>query len=355
MRTDRGLAILLGLLLPCWLFAAVASAQAIDRTPLLPLIGSERLRLYTLGQALEAQPQSPRHNDAMRQGLEAAAFYHDLPRPAVIGHHLRFSPVLAWDGNINGGYLQDRFDLYGLSFDIDPANRARAGLVFGGRLSGDLRLAWAPGRYLDLQANAEAAWSPQHRIGRGTAALSACARNHVSGWTFADVCATAAAGWRSLSDSRSTAVSASVAHLFTAGPAFHELTFGIERRQMDEGLQTSVSLGWDAVWSQVTTGVSLTLAAPIPGETALRHRLSVEVGGMWRNRPVSVSLWHMRSNGGALLGMARDDRVGGVGISIQPRRDLSIELVHQVTHSSIDLFDESRTGLNVRFQLGRRG
>jgi len=33
---------------------------------------------------------------------------------------------------------------------------------------------------------------------------------------------------------------------------------------------------------------------------------------------------------------------------------MSIEVTHQVTRSTIALFDEDRTGLSVRFRLGRR-
>ncbi len=335
------------------LTAAQASADAFSRARLAPLIGSERLRLFTYGQALNTRTAPPALTRAMRQGLERSGFYHE-GAPALIARDLRFTPVLAWDENINGGYFNDTFNLYGLSFQVDPANLARAGLVLGGRLGGEARLAWGPGRLLDFSASAEVGWSPRHDIGRGNAQLSACARNHLTGWTFADVCATAQAGRRSLSSSHSTAVSASLAHLFATGAAYHEVTVELERLHLAEGGQNTVSLGWNAVWNRATTGLSLTLGEPIPGQNATRARVSAQASWLWGSRPVTLSAWHMQASGGMLMGLPRQDRLTGIGLTLQPRPGLSVELMHQVTTSSIDLFAEARTGLSVRFQFDPR-
>lgn len=350
--TDRLWPALVAVLLVALLGSAPALADAMDRARMAPLASSERLRLFTYGRALQTPHPPQAITTAMRRTMERTGFYHQDGGISLLGSSLRFSPVVAWDDNINGGYFNDTLDLFGLQFLVSPDNLARAGFVFGGRVDGSIRLAYAEGRYLDLSAHTEAAWSPRHEIGRANAALTACARNHVTGWTFADVCVTAGGGWRELSSTSSTAVSASVAQLFAAGAGTHEVSVEVERSQLSAGDQNSITLGWASIWNRATTDISLTLGEAIPNASATRARLTARTSWIWHNRPVTLSAWHMRSSGGMLLGMPREDRLTGLGVSVQARPGMSVDLMHQVTRSTISLFDESRTGLTVRFQLG---
>ncbi|MFN4100577.1 MAG: hypothetical protein ACK4GT_12445 [Pararhodobacter sp.] len=332
---------------------AVAQADALARARIAALSGSERLQLFTLGQAMDTRRAPVAVTRAMRQALTRSGFYHEGP-PALIDRHFGVSPVLAWDDNINGGYFSDTYDLFGLPFTVSPDNVARAGIVAGGRLDGSLRYALAEGRTIDLSAGAELAWSPRHEIGRGSARLEGCSRNHLSGWTFADFCASASGLRRELSSSHSVAVSAGLSRLFASADAAHELSVELEERRVSEGTQTGLALGWGAVWNRAVTQVSVGVATPIPGASATRLRVSARAGWLWQERPVSVSLWHLQSGGGMLLGVAREDRLTGIGLSVQARPGMNVELTHQVTTSTIALFSEARTGLSVRFQLGRR-
>lgn len=328
-------------------------ADALQRAGLAGLAGSERLRQFTLGQAV-VQNDNPALARAMETSLRQNGFYHTGSGPAVLSRSGQIDPVLAWDGNINGGFLNDSFDIFGLTFDVDPARRALPGMVGGARASGQMRLAYGEGRYLDLRGSIEAAWSPQHSIGRGQAGFEACARNHLSGWNFADVCVTAAHSRRSLSTSTSGTVALSFARLQAGRASEHELTAGVARTFAGSTTQDALSLGWNAVWNRAVTGLDLTLAAPIPGETAMRQRLHGSVGWQWQGRALRLGVWHQRAEGGMLLGMARTDRVSGISFSVQAHRNLTVEVVHQVTQSSINLFDESRTGVNLRLDLRRR-
>lgn len=334
------------------LAAPRAGADALDRARLAPLVGSERLRLFTLARVIDTRRPPPAVLQAMRRALQDSGFYH-RGAPEIVAREARVSPVLGWDDNINGGYVRDRLDLGGLIFDADPANRARPGLVLGARLDASVRLAWGEGRVIDLRLGAEAAWSPRHDIGRAFAGVEACARNHLAGWTFADFCAETSGSHRALSDSVSGGVSASLVRLFSTGAAAHQLSVAVEHRHTREGAQDGLTLGWSAVWNRAVTEFTLGTATPIPGETATRVRFGARAGWLWHDRPVSVSLWHVQASGGMLLGMARADRVTGIGLSVQARPGVSVELTHQVTQSTIALFDDHRTGLSVRFQLGR--
>ena len=194
-QITRAFALLLLVTLAVLAAAPRAAADAFDRARLAPLASSERLRLFTLARAIDTR-QAPRsYSGALRRTLREQGFYHD-GTPGTLDRTFRFSPVLAWDDNINGGYYHDQLDLGGLIFDADPANRARAGLVIGTRADASIRLSWAEGRVIDLRAGAELGWSPRHDIGRAFAQVEACARNHLAGWTFADVCASVSGAHR---------------------------------------------------------------------------------------------------------------------------------------------------------------
>lgn len=352
MRRPSDLARALLLILCLMLDASQAGADEMARVQMGQLAASPRLRMFTLAQAMDRGNAAPGVTRAMRGALEQAGYYHE-GAPARIGQSLRFSPVLAWDDNINGGYFNDTLDLFGLQFQVNPANLARAGWVLGGRVDGSLRWALGEGRTADLTASTELAWSPQHEIGRANAGLQACLRNPVSGWTFADLCASASTAHRELSDSNAQTVSLRLAHLAGSALAAHELSVEIEERWQTAGRQTGLTLGWGAVWDHAVTEVRVGIATPIEGEQATRLQVSARASWMWGTRPVSVSLWHSEASGGRLLGMAREDAQTGIGLSVQARPGLSLDLTHQVTRSSIALFDEVRTGLGVRFQLGR--
>lgn len=328
-----------------------AYADALTRAMLAGLSGSERLRQFTLGQATLQHRDDPRLRAAMRTSLQETGFYFAGSGPAVLSRQFRWSPVLSYDANINGGFLNDQFDIFGLAFEVDAARRALPGVVAGLRGAGDLRVGYGEGRYLDLRGSLEAVWSPEHGIGRGQAGFEACARNHLRGWTFADFCVTGARSWRSLSSSTTATASLRFAHLVATGTSEHEFSAGVTRYFQDPGPQNALSFGWTAVWNRATTGVDLTLAAPVAGETAMRHRLSANATWLWGTRPVSVGIWQQVADGGLFLGAARADRVQGLSLTVRPRADMAEEFVHQVTDSTINLFDENRMGINLRFDL----
>lgn len=340
---------LLGFALP-----AIVHADALMRASLAGLAGSERLRQFSIGQAVLQHRDDPRIARAMQASLQQNGFYFSGSGPSVLSRSGQIDPVLAYDANINGGFLNESFDIFGLTFDVDPAQRALPGIVGGARASGQMRLAYAEGRFLDLRGSIEAVYAPQHNIGRGQAGVEACARNHLQGWNFADLCATAAQSRRSLSTSTTGSVALTFARLHAAKASEHEFTASLSRSFSGGSAQNAVSMGWNAVWNRAVTGLELTLAAPISGETAMRQRIHGSVGRQWQGRAVRMGVWHQRADGGMLMGIARTDRVNGISLSVQARQNLTVELMHQATQSSVNLFDENRTSMNLRFDLGRK-
>lgn len=349
--SGRGLAAALALLLAALPVTLAAGTDRAALARMAALAPSERLQAYALARGLAHDRRSVALSGALRRALTGLAFYHEgAGPPRVIFAGARATPVLAWDANINGGYLGDRFTLGGLVFAIDPARRARAGLMAGLAFGADLRLAWGPGRYLDLQAGGEALWSPEHRMGRAAAGASACLRGHLRGWTFGDLCASASHGWRVLSRGGTATVSAGLATLVTAGPAHHELSLRLARLTQPEGPQTEATLGWSAVWPMATTELSLSVLSAVTDATVPRRRAAFAIRWLAAGRPVSLGLHWQEAGGGMLVGRPREDRTLALSLGLQPRPGLTVELVHQVNRSTHDLFSDRRTGISLRLR-----
>lgn len=330
---------------------APVQADTLSRAAIVGMTGSERLTQFTLGRALFQHQGDASLRQAMQGSLQRTGFLHLEPGVALISRNFRWHPILAWDANINGGFINDGFSHAGLTFSVDPTRRALAGMVGGAHGSMEIRLAYDEGRYLNLRGWVEAAYSPEHETGRAQAGVEACARNHVSGFTFADVCASTSHTWRALSQTTSSSLSFGAVHLMSAGQSDHALSLTASRNVQEVGAQNALTLGVDSVWNGFTTGLDVTFAQAIPGQTALRRQVSAQVNWQWQGRAIGMRVWHQQSAGGTMLGIPRQDDVTGVGLSVTATRTMAVDLVHQVTNSTINLFDEQRTGLNFRFDM----
>jgi hypothetical protein len=222
-------------------------------------------------------------------------------------------------------------------------------VVVGLSAGGLSRLAWSSGRYVELQLRAESVWSPEYNIGRSTAALSVCSRNHLKAWTFLDLCHTATGSDRALGSSISRETALSATQLFQMGAGYHEMTAEVAKLQDAAGSQAAVTLSWGAIWDRAATKLSLTKAAPKAGETALNSRIAADAQWLVRGHAVGVGLWHQRFTGGAFLGTARSDAATGISLSYQPRPGLTVQLGYMENSSNIDFFDVSQSSLQLRF------
>jgi len=337
----------------CLMLGSAAQADALDRARIASIAGSERLRVFAYGKLLETGSAPRAVVVQMKRNMVSQGFYFEPGANRVIATEAWAAPILSYDGNINGGALQDSFTFNGFVFEADPAFRAKSGVVMGLAAGAVARLAWANGRYVEGRLRGEAVWSPEHSIGRSNAELALCSRNHVTGWTFLDLCQTASVVERELGSNTSQKTALAMTQLFQTTAGYHEVTAEIAQAQYDTGHQPSVTLSWGAVWNHAATKLSLTKAAPINGETALNSRIAADVQWLWGGRPVGVGLWHQRATGGAFLGTPRTDKATGISVSYQLRPGLTAQLGYMTNHSSVDFFDYAQASLNVRFDALR--
>lgn len=313
------------------------------------LAQSERLRLRAWGDALARVPGHPGLTARMRDEMTRQGYFHDRGRPAVVDHRLQTNPLLAFDGNINGGVLQNSFTIDGWVFEADPAWRAKAGVVFGAGVSGATRLAWSTGRVLELSGAFEAGWSPEHRIGRGDASLMLCARNHVAGWTFLDFCGMGTRSWRELGHNSAYRLSVRASQLVAGRDSLHELGIGAERVSTSGGPQSRLTLSTESLFPGAVTEAALTLGAPVGGTTVLRQRASAGIGWIAAGRAWRLDAWHQRLSGGAFLGIPRADRVSGAGMSVALRPEINLRLGVLDSRSTAGIANYRQITLDLRF------
>ncbi|MGO4909798.1 hypothetical protein ACEN2J_15855 [Pseudorhodobacter sp. W20_MBD10_FR17] len=342
-------AAIFGTLLGLVVTADAAKADAADRAQIAGIAGTDRLRMFTYGKFLETGVAPRSVVGRMKKLMVGQGFYYAPGESHVIAAEAWAAPVLNYDSNINGGVLNDSFTFNGFVFDADPTVRAKAGVVMGVAAGGLSRLAWSSGRYIEMQLRAESVWSPDYNIGRSTAALSLCSRNHVKAWTFLDLCHSATGSDRALGSSVSRETALSATQLFQTGAGYHEMTAEVAQLQDEAGFQPAVTLSWGAIWDRAATKLSLTKAAPKAGEIALNSRIAADAQWLMGGHAVGVGLWHQRFTGGAFLGTARSDAATGISLSYQPRAGLTVQLGYMENRSNIDLFDVSQSSLQVRF------
>ncbi|MGV8989600.1 MAG: hypothetical protein ACOH2H_25630 [Cypionkella sp.] len=324
-------------------------ADEASRTQIADIAGSERLRLFAYGKLLETRTAPRVAVVRMKQDMIRQGFYFDPGTSPLIARDAWIAPVLSYDGNINGGVLQDSFVFNGQVFDAAPDFRAKAGVVAGLAAGGAVRLAWANGRYVEARVQGQAVWSPEYQIGRSNAELGLCSRNHLTGWTFLDLCRTVSAISRELGSSTSQATELSLSQLFAAGGGYHDLTADLSQSHYDIGEQPALTLSWNAVWDRAATNLSLTVAAPINDETALRQRVEAGVKWLWRGRSVGVDLWHQEADGGTFLLTPRADTATGIGLSYEIRPGVTTQIGYMVNRSTVDFFQYDQLSVNIRF------
>lgn len=325
------------------------AADEFDRARLAELSGSERLRLRAYGQALSNDTLPHSLLPLMRQRMVRQGYYVDRGQAALVAQETWVAPLLAWDVNINGGVLQDRFVWNGLMFEADQDYRAKVGIVAGASAGAILRYGWDTGRIIELQGGAELGWSPAHDIGRADLMLSVCSQNHLAGWSFLDLCAANHRSWRQLGSVSAGQVSAVYSRIIPASQSLHELGFGYIRAFADETSQNRMLLSAESVWNRTLTKLTITLGQAIDDSTALRNRIEAKVGWIGSNRGWVLDLWSQQAAGGLFLGAKRQDHAQGIGLTTDLLSGASIRIGYLDSRSSAGLANYEQMTLDIQF------
>jgi hypothetical protein len=335
------------------LMAAPAAAQVpapFDRAYELgqtgALVRSERLRTLAFGRALEAGASPRAQVGALRRDLAMQGFYH-RGAPAVVDADAALRLLVLGEANLNGGVSEAALLLPGGAVLVPvPPSRAVPGVAVGAAADAALRVAWAPGRVVAVEGGAWGAWAPEAALTLGGARLAACARNHLAGWTFADLCARADRVWRAKSVSRAEAAEASLSQLWSGAATHHEAVLAVGWRDIDGAGQGTLRAEWGAVWPGAATRAGVTLATPADGRVAERLRAFAEVRLRTGAGVMGLTLWHALSDG-PFLGSMRHDRTSGASLVADLPGGVAFSLGIVQTVSDAALFDAPQITLGL--------
>jgi hypothetical protein len=329
-------------------FGAADRAGAGAPTPQAALMApGERLRVFALGRATE-RLGDPALADILASDLARIGFGQAEDGP-LLDRRLSVAPVLGWDSNLNGGLPNGQLQLPGLTLVATPESRAKSGFAGGGRLDAGLRLGLREGAYVDADGQMEAVWSPQHQIHRATAFGSLCARGHLGGWRFGDLCWSGAAIDRDLGRTETSELSLGGAALSESALGVHEAGLSFARRDLEGGVQPAATAHVATVSGPAAGRLALTLGAPLDDALAQRWRLAADLRAAPFGRPTVLRASVEAADGERLFGMERRDGTVGAALTVPLWDGAAVEVGLARTDSTVDLFDETRFGVRLLF------
>ncbi len=331
----------------CNPMGAAGDELALYRTS---LHGSERLRVFALTRIFDQYPADPDVRNALRQGLRQLGEYYDGNGNRILRSDAWLYPVIGYDGNINGGVLNDHFRFGGLVFEADPAIRAKSGVVGGGGFGTMTRVALARGTFIDLTGTAEVSHSPEHDINRSQAEISACLRHNLARWTFVDLCRVFEEAQRELGRSTRRATRASLSSLHQIGGTYHETRIELERSDHNSVTQDAVTFGLRSVLNGVLPSVSISLAESVPNEIAFRSRVNAGIYVPYNGRLYGMFAWTQFADGGRFLNTLREDRTTGLGVSAEIHDDVTLAVTYASNRSTASFFNYEQLEFQLQFK-----
>jgi hypothetical protein len=260
------------------------------------------------------------------------------------------SPVLDYNNNINAGNPNRPLVLGNLSFDGDPANLLKTGVVAGLSTGFNGRHIYGNGRYLDFGVSASYAHSPNHKMGIARATANVCSRNDIGKHWYVDACGDSTRLVRDLAAETTSGLTISTTKLFaTNGSSFHSANLGVRRhfaetyehKQLLLGLQTARSNG-------IYTAFNGALGEAVENQLVLRHSIQATVGTSLFEKPLTATLSYAYSDGGMLLGFERNDTSRSISVSYEVTPKVSVNIGYRQTKSTIDYFNTNEPTVSVQ-------
>ncbi len=335
---------LLGALILISGFAGAAAAQDL-RLPLQQ--GKPDLALFVL-ERTETQI-----SEAGWQLLHLQGFLHQRGgaalQPLTSGQNL--APTLRHEPNVNDGIPSDHITLGGLRFRVDKDSRAKGALLPGLRYTQWTNYSYAPGARLRIAQSYAVEPEPVYGYHQAAATAHICAEQPVADWTWMDACLSGSAAYDGIKmeyslDSRLTA-----RRIFNTALGAQQASVTVGRvTTQDYGkaiLQFDTSLLTEdhGMWS-----LGLTWGERVADENTLRQGINLEWSGTLMERDLTLGLSEIRTDGGALFGIAREDRRTRLSVVV-PMRKFDIGAYIDRKRSTIDAYRGTSFGMDIRFRM----
>ena len=351
MRSSRLGALLLAALLT--VAPGVTRAQTTEPGPrdLRQLVVSERLRTFALARGLATGGPDLGTALTLKQLLQRQGFYIDQSGWQPIAAEQALYPHLSYVPNLNGGATQERLEFQDLSFYLRDDLLARGGMAAGASYDGLVRYGWDAGRYAEFRGQLGGLYAPGPDLTATRGTISACSRNHLSGWRFLDLCVSHSEDHRDLQDTDRDAVVFGFGTLFERGRTRHELNLSLTRRRTGNSYRSLAEIGLDSVWRQSATRLSLELGAQTGAESDPAITAAGEIRWRLADRVVGLGLSLSRSPETTFLGETRRDH--GVGLTglVTVSDKLVLTAAYLRNRSSVGFFDDQQISVGATYRF----
>lgn len=328
------------------LLAGTSASLAQERPGIidaLALAGSGNLTTFAL-----SQPELPRSLHYARAQMLARDGFIGVPGK-VMDKHISFSPVLTYDGNINGGAVGDSLVISGLRFRIEDDQVSKGGVLLGGGVDAGATINMARDTALQLNAGAWAGFSPEHDLSKGGVNLSACLAHQATPATRLRSCVRASHLEYDLGKTQRASVEVGGAHAYAARNGFNEVDLSLREERTFGGIvedQRILSLRHTTAHR---SGLTFSIGGNLGSETraiSMRERVHVGAAKMIAGRPTSISLSAQNNRGGQFLGEGRAENIFSVGVSRQVHDKLTVRVSGTKVRARHEFFNQNSIGLD---------
>lgn len=332
--------------------ATPAAADQAERIASSAASRSERLTLFSISKYLDATRDPtilPLLDDVMRvQGFSLLA--EDQPR-GIVARAISFAPVLSYDGNINGGNVNDSFTVGpGLEFQGDPDDAAKAGVVIGAYVAPRVRAVLGRGRYIDARLGLYGVYAPEYQLTKTSIGAEVCLANHVEDWRFVDFCLSGRQLDVDLGRSRDISATAAHTTLFQAGPADHELTLDARYTRFDDYEQPAFGVALRSSFGAFgATYGRFEFAPGVEGYLALENAVTLGLTRDILGRQVDMSLSRARYDGSQFFGDPRSDITWIASLGVELVAGFTAEARYVDNNSTVDFYDYDSFGLGLQY------
>ena len=285
----------------------------------------------------------------MRRILYSLGFEGRVLEVSKLEAHL--SPFVRYDSNLNGGFPVSSITVGGLTFQINPDDVRKKGVLVGLDGQASFAMPLANGLALTGAGRVELGYAPQQHFDKTQLSGNLCVERMFNTSTWLSSCLEGYKQVFDLGQNRGLSGSVTLRRDLRLGKSFNELSIGMSRKRefANAGYnQNLVSIG---VVSALPVGVAVStnvaFGSQVSGALVMRNGVGIGVSASIAGRPTSVSFSRQESRGSLYLGQPRKDRT----LTVQVVRALparwSAKVSYSRTQSSANVFDDSSVGFSI--------
>lgn len=340
-------ALLLGLATFAPQAAAAGSNPMLDS---IRLSGSEHMMVHYLGGAnMPPMAKVARAQLLRRMALTGKRF-------SFGEKDYKFSPLLTFDDNINGGFANDTLVISGLPLRIDSEYKAVGGLLVGGGVSGLARMNLGTGLAATVRGGASVAYAIESDLIKAGAGGSACIEKMIDGSTFAHGCLDAAYQHVELGDTKQLSARIGVDKVVSSSFGIHEFSAELQSARINgatDYTQNSATFSVNSALAHqpMALRASLQIGEKVEGVLSMREKLSLGASFLVAERPTAVSVSVQNNRGGQFLGDSLSTRATSLSVMHQLSKKLTVGARVTRTTSSASFFEDTSYGMNVAWRF----